>query len=156
MKEGNSFPFSFVQLPRGSPFISLPLSCFSLPQIRDFLGFFFTSLFCPSHLVFIRNPKKHSTTFFLPLVWLCYCVCSVSFYFPNCPFCSFLALFPFCCHLLLTCDPTTDTDLQNIVRLHPEADRSFPFCFSFFCCTPAVDTKSETGCPQWGKPPQVL
>lgn len=78
VKEGNSFPFSFVQLPRGSPFISLPLSCFSLPQIRDFLGFFFTSLFCPSHLVFIRNPKKHSTTFFLPLVWLCYCVCSVN------------------------------------------------------------------------------
>lgn len=62
----------------------------------------------------------------------------VSFYFPNCPFCSFLALFPFCCHLLLTCDPTTDTDLQNLVRLHPEPDPSFPLCFSFFllhsCC----------------------
>lgn len=56
----------------------------------------------------------------------------VSFYFPNCPFCSFLALFPFCCHLLLTCDPTTDTDLQNLVRLHPEPDPSFPLCFSFF------------------------
>lgn len=77
VKEGNSFPFSFVQLPRGSPFISLPLTCFSASNKR-FPGGVFTSLFCPSHLVFIRNPKKHSTTFFLPLVWLCYCVCSVN------------------------------------------------------------------------------
>lgn len=144
VKEGNSFPFSFVQLPRGSPFISFPLTCFSLPQIRDFLVVFLPLCSVPviwylfgiqrntRQLSFYRQSGCVTVSVLLMLP------AGVSFYFPNCPFCSFLALFPFCCHLLLTCDPTTDTDLQNLVRLHPEPDPSFPLCFSFFllhsCC----------------------
>lgn len=128
VKEGNSFPFSFVQLPRGSPFISLP-------QIRDFLVVFLPLCSVPviwylfgiqrntRQLSFYRQSGCVTVSVLLMLP------AGVSFYFPNCPFCSFLALFPFCCHLLLTCD---------LVRLHPEPDPSFPLCFSFFllhsCC----------------------
>lgn len=101
VKEGNSFPFAFVQLPRGSPFISLPLTCFSLPQIRDFLVVFLPLCSVPiiwylfgiqrntRQLSFYRKSGCVTVSVLLMLP------AGVSFYFPNCPFCSFLALFPF-------------------------------------------------------------